>query len=45
MDPKMRLPSRQAKGPSPKSSIDAATISFAPWGCSALGSAPRGESS
>ena len=43
IDPKMRLPSRQANGPSPKSSIEAATISLAPWGCSALGSVPSGE--
>ena len=41
--PKMRLPSRQANGPSPKSSIDAATMSLAPCGCSALGSVPSGE--
>ncbi len=41
--PKMRLPRRQANGPSPNSSIDAATISLAPCGCSALGSVPSGE--
>ena len=42
-EPKMRLGRRQANGPSPKSSIAAATINFAPWGCSALGSVPSGE--
>ena len=45
IDPKIRLPIRQANGPSPNSSIAPAMISLATWGCSALGSVPSGESS
>ena len=45
IEPKIRLPIRQANGPSPNSSIAAAMISLASWGCSALGSVPSGASS
>jgi hypothetical protein len=40
--PNTRLPRRQAKGPSPNSSIDPAITSFASCGCSELGSSPAG---